>query len=347
MKILILWASLADYTVACFKELSLRADTDIMLIYQPVSNNAPFHQFDLSFCSKSICYEPTTSHLIKELCIAYEPNILLMASWNYSSYMKIAKTCRKKGTKVISAFDNQWNNTLKQNIGKFTSSLFLKPAIDNFLVPGDRQAVLARKLGYPQPLFGFYCANSNNFKNIRYNPNTKRFLFIGRLIDQKGVRNLLSAYQIYRKLVSDPWELVIAGKGELSSLFDHQEGVILKSFVQPKDLPRLMEETSCFVLPSLHENWGLVIHEAALAGLPIICTHQCGASTWFLRDGQNGYLIDTPSERITNALIQIHNKSCVELKEMSANSISLSNLWTIEKWAKYIHQSFIETLSRS
>ncbi|MEY3498686.1 MAG: hypothetical protein RL308_355, partial [Bacteroidota bacterium] len=198
--------------------------------------------------------------------------------------------------------------------------------------------------GYRQPIYGFYCANSDNLKDATFNSENRKFLFIGRLIEQKGVRILVEAYKKYRENVSNPWELCIAGKGALENLFHNQEGIFLKSFVQPNQLSDLFSESSCFVLPSLHENWGLVIHEAALAGLPIISSNNCGASTWFLRDGQNGCMIDTTVDSLTKAFISMHNKNILELKTMSDNSKILGKLWRLEDWANYLHGKFNEAI---
>lgn len=347
MKILILWASLADYTIACFRQLALKDQVKIMLVYQPSSGHAPFNDFDFSFAHECIEEVGITKNDLAKRALDFKPDIILMASWNYSHYMDIAKKCKKKGTIIISAFDNQWKNTLRQNLASIVSPLYLKPVIDNFLVPGDRQAQFANKLGYNQPIYGFYCANSNNLKEVTYKSENRKFLFIGRLIEQKGVRILIEAYKKYRASVCNPWELYIAGKGTLEHLFRNQEGVILKSFVQPNQLSDLFSESSCFVLPSLHENWGLVIHEAALAALPIISSNNCGASTWFLRDGQNGCIIDTTVDSLTKAFISMHNKNSFELKKMSENSKILGNLWQLEDWANYLYGKFNEAIQNN
>lgn len=345
MKILILWAPLADYTIACFRQLALKEDVEILLVCQSSSSEAPFNDFDSSFTNEYIEDAGISVEYLTKKALDFNPDVILMASWNYSHYMDIAKKCKKNGTVVISAFDNQWKNTLKQNLASFLSPIYLKPIIDNFLVPGDRQAQFANKLGYRQPIYGFYCANSDNLKEATFNSENRKFLFIGRLIEQKGVRILIEAYKKYRENVTNPWELCIAGKGTLEDLFRNQDGIILKSFVQPNQLSDLFSEASCFVLPSLHENWGLVIHEAALAGLPIISSSNCGASTWFLRDGQNGCSIDPNVDSLSKAFISMHNKNSLELKKMSDNSKTLGNLWQLEDWANYLYGKFNDTIN--
>ncbi|MCX2473232.1 glycosyltransferase [Pedobacter sp. MC2016-05] len=335
MKILILWSGLSDYAISCYRELSLRSGVELHLVYQPVKSSAPFDPFDLTFCkSAKIDNNKEKKQLIAD-CVALKPDAILMASWNYNHYMEISKLCKANGTYVLSTFDGQWLGTIKQRIGIATSKIFLKPRIDNFMVPGDRQSHFARLLGYNNPLNGLYCANTSRFKDFPKN-RPKKFLFIGRLVEIKGVKELLEAYSIYRKSCSNPWNLIVAGVGPLKEAFVDQEGVELRGFVQPSELSSLFYEASCFVLPSLKEPWGLVVHEAAIAGSVIICSHKVGASTWFVRDGQNGHLINPDVLSILSALKRVSKLSSEKIEEMGVISKSLGELWTIEKWADYV-----------
>lgn len=340
MKILILWSSLSDYMVASFREMVAIYNVDLFWIYQPPKTNAPFDPFDLSFCKGY--YEDNTKSIskIKSHIIGFEPDIVFMASWNFSHYMKLSKQYKKRGTPVISSFDNQWKGTFKQYLGILTNRIFLKPSITNFIVPGDRQAAFAQKMRYPETFQGFYCANSNNFVNTKTNLQHNSFVFVGRFVEDKSIRELIEAYRQYRNSVKNPWQLRMIGKGPLEKICLDQKGVIVEGFTQPQNLPNRLIQSSCFILPSKFENWGLVIHEAALSGLPIICTSACGASTWFVRDGQSGYLCMPEINSIKKSLIRIHNLSKDQIKEMSDISYTLGNLWTTSKWASYIYNSF-------
>lgn len=337
-KILLLWSPLADYSVACLRTLATTKDVELTLIYQAGEKDAPYDQFDLSFCKKAIPYAKEKEGELFGLCASLAPDVIIMSSWNYSFYMSVAKACRKLGTYVVSTFDGQWAETLKQRIGILSSPFFLKPCIDNFFVPGDRQANFARKLGYKNPFMGYYSANTSRFKEVLPKTGPKKFVFVGRLVPVKGIEFLMSAYKKYRKAVKDPWDLMICGKGELQHLVENQEGVEIHGFTQPSELPERLAEARCLILPSLFEPWGLVVHEAALAGLAIISSYMSGASTFYVRDGQNGYIINPDEPSLLRAMILMSESSDEKLEEMSSISRALGMLWTTEKWADYVYQ---------
>lgn len=339
MKITILWSSLASYSVAFFRELAMQG-CYIQLVYQPINKHAPYQSFDLSFCEVAL---EDSEHIRKNLELLvnnFNPACILMSSWAFPHFMKVTRKSRKKGIYVVAAMDNQWRGSLKQYLGVLSSRYFLKPSIDTLFVPGERQAYFARKLGYENLLYGLYVADINRFScamPIWQRP--KNFLFVGRLISIKGVQELTRAYLAYREQAADPWGLIVAGVGPLGNLLSDIPGVEMLGFVQPEILPRLMREARCFILPSRWEPWGVVIHEAAAAGLPIIATYSCGATTMYVRDGGNGYIVSTQSESIKRAMVRISKESQDLLERMSVTSSSLAETWNPVRLSKYFIDS--------
>jgi len=336
MKISILWSSLAGYSVKFFESLANKQNCDIQLIYQPTSNNAPYNDFDLSFCNIAVKDSVDVKESLLELVNDFSPDCILMSSWCFPHYMKASKQMRKKGVKVISTIDHQWEGTARQYLGVVTSKIFLRPSIDNFLVAGDRQADFSRKLGYKDPLYGLYAADVEKFKVEQ--PIIKRdknFVFVGRLVGIKGVSMLIEAYKQYVSTVDEPWGLIVAGVGELEAVVENVEGVEYLGFVQPEKLPELLANNCCFILPSLWEPWGVVLHEAAAAGLAIIATYECGAVSGFVRDGCNGYVVPSEIYALKRAMKKISTMPTQELAEMSEVSKTLAELWTPSKQAKY------------
>lgn len=336
MKITILWASLAGYSVAFFKTLRTYYGWEIQLIYQPPNQEAPYDQFDLSFCNESFEDSPEIKLTLEELCVKFEPICVLISSWAYPHYMRTAKKLRHCGSYVVSVMDNQWRSTLKQWIGIFTSRWFLKPSIDSFFVAGDRQASFARKLGYEDLMYGCYAADIDTFScEIPLRSRAQNFIFIGRLNDIKGIDILIDAYYVYRDRVKNPWGLIVAGTGKMAAMIESIPEIHYLGFVSPNRLPHTLQMARCLILPSRFEPWGVAIHEACAAGLPIIATYLCGATTTFVRDGINGYIIPPKIKNLVKAMSFISELSDRELVSMGDVSLKLSSLWSPKLLADY------------
>jgi glycosyltransferase involved in cell wall biosynthesis len=335
MKITILWSSLASYSVELFRELSHACE--IQLVYDSTRPESPYEPFDVSFCRQALDRSNSGDNDLQKEVLGFSPDVLLMSSWNVRSYMAIARSLRKRNAYVISTIDHQWHGTLKQWLGVISAPWFLKPAIDTFLVAGDRQAYFARKLGYDKVLYGLYAASVENFIcETALADRDPSFLFVGRLTEKKGVRHLIDAYRDYRQHCERPWALKIVGTGLLKSMVKNSNGIEMYGFVQPSALSAIMKDARALILPSVWEPWGVVIHEAAAAGLPIIATYECGAVPALVRDGVNGFIIKTGKQAIAEAMLKMTHCSRGTLDRFGRASARLAALWTPGKLADYL-----------
>ena len=135
-----------------------------------------------------------------------------------------------------------------------------------------------------------------------------RILYCGQLIERKGVGILIDAFAE----VADEFpglELVLVGEGPLRASLAAQiparfhDRVNFAGF-QPVDrLPEYFGTADAFVLPSLHDGWGVVVNQGLGAGLPIICTSAVGAAADLISPGQNGFVVPTGSvSALANAI---------------------------------------------
>ena len=123
-------------------------------------------------------------------------------------------------------------------------------------------------------------------------PRTKkRFLTIALLSDQKGMNHLLHAAALLRARVDCPFELVIGGDGAERQRLEHlarQLGLTnICRFVGLLDRTQVrdwMRWCDVFVLPSIHETFGVVLGEAMACGKPVIAT-RCGGPEFVVEDG--------------------------------------------------------------
>lgn len=120
------------------------------------------------------------------------------------------------------------------------------------------------------------------------------YLFVGRLIERKGIDVLLDAFREV-----DGGELWIAGDGPLRHLVEtaarEDERVRLLGHADPPELERLYRRADVLVLPSYYDVWGLVVNEAQAHGLPVIATDEVGAAADLIDDGVNGFVVPTGS----------------------------------------------------
>jgi len=343
MRIAILWSALASYSVAFFRQLAVAEECTLLLIYRKPDSDAPYNRFDLSFCEEASEDSPENRETLEARVREFAPDCILMSGWAHPHFMRVARRMRRSGVYVVAAIDNQWRGTLKQYLGILTAPWFLKPSIDTFLVAGERQAYFARRLGYEEVLYGCYAAEVEKFAtSVSVTSRPRGFLFAGRLIEVKNLPRLVQAYGLYRERVADPWTLMIAGTGPVAPGFQGVPGVELLGFVQPPALPDVMKMARCLVMPSVFEPWGVAIHEGAAAGLPIIASHRCGATTALVRDGVNGFIVSPHAQSIAAAMVRIHNSCETSLCEMSKASVALATLWTPRRLAGYFHAMVAE-----
>jgi glycosyltransferase involved in cell wall biosynthesis len=127
----------------------------------------------------------------------------------------------------------------------------------------------------------------------RVNAGMCRFLFVGQMIERKGVDVLLKAFE---NLVQEGRgiELHLVGReGDLpewlaSLQSDTRAQIVYHGFRQPNELPKLFGQADVFVLPSRHDGWGVVVNQALGAGMPVITTTAAGAGRDLVTDCVNG-----------------------------------------------------------
>jgi glycosyltransferase involved in cell wall biosynthesis len=110
-------------------------------------------------------------------------------------------------------------------------------------------------------------------------PRTKRILCVARLVPRKGVQHLIQAMTS----IGRDWELVIAGDGPMRANLRDMAAeldvrVRFEGFVPREQLPQLYLSSSVFVLPSLQENFPMVLVEAMAAGCAVVTTDGSGCA---------------------------------------------------------------------
>jgi glycosyltransferase involved in cell wall biosynthesis len=333
MKVLILWADWAGYMDACAKQLQrlLSCELDIVCLGPRQEKNNPFaeSEFFAYPCNPYTLNASTLAHIQDQ---SYD--LMLICSWHVKQYTKLARSRRGRSVRLL-CMDNQWIGSARQYAGILAFRADLRRCYDFAFVPGSRQARFASYLGFGthEIIEGHY-ACADEFARPADASNPRSFLFTGRLIVEKGVVQLMDAWRMYVKRHADAWTLKICGMGPLSENLAELPQTELLGFVQPTQMPKVMAQASTLVLPSLVEPWGVVVHEAARAGLGLILTSACGAADYFLRDYLNGRLVPPGNESaLFEALEWFHQLDCLSLGHVSQTSAMLAAQRSPLSWA--------------
>ena len=199
--------------------------------------------------------------------------------------------------------------------------------------------------------------NFNEKKNKLHElENKKVILFVGRLIERKGIDYLIKAFsEIKDKNVV----LVIGGGGDFYKLgakseesklknlvkkLDLKDRVIFAGSISPEETKKYYKSADIFVCPSItlsvSEAWGHVVEEAMSFGLPVITTDAVGASYDLIEEGKNGFIAkERSSEELKNAMEEIlNNKKLMNNMGKKSKEIITSEKFSfdsiIKNWEK-------------
>ena len=135
-----------------------------------------------------------------------------------------------------------------------------------------------------------------NLEDYPYQPYLQeglvRFLFVGRVMHEKGVDELFAAAKRMKQEYGDSVEFHIVGSFEeaYKPIMDELEKAgVVKYHGYQSDMKPFYAMASCIVLPSYHEGMSNVLLEAAASGRPLITSDIPGCRE-AVEDGVSGYL---------------------------------------------------------
>ena len=185
--------------------------------------------------------------------------------------------------------------------------------IDGIFVNGQSGERYVRSLGFSgKPLAHVsYTIDNEAFRGPATRPgDDQRWLFCaGQIIERKGLYPFM--IQIVRWCEQHPTRQVkvtLAGAGadlaRLKSVCAPANLVIdLPGIATSSQLPGYYHQADISIFPTLADEWGVVVNEALMAGLPIIASRYSQAVEELVTDGVNGWVFDPMDERDTYAAI--------------------------------------------
>lgn len=210
----------------------------------------------------------------------------------------------------------------------FLSKAYRDEVLKKYIPQKDKDKFLQKCVIIPNGIDNFWFDNIGNPK--KYDPNKElKLLYVGEINNNKNIKTTIDAI---KELKNNGIEatLSIVGKKTDKKIFDK---MIVYDFVnylgiKPKeDLLSIYRKHNIFVMPSIHETFGLVYAEAMSQGLPVIYSKGQGFDGQF-RESEIGFHVRAQSS------LDICNKIIAIIKEYPILSSKCLKLVEKFSWQK-------------
>ena len=131
------------------------------------------------------------------------------------------------------------------------------------------------------------------------------FLFVGRLVELKGLQQLFEAWH---EASLNNATLLIVGEGPQRSELEafslqHNLPIAFAGNVDYSQIAIYYRAADVFIIPTLQDNWSLVVPEAMACGLPIACSKYNGCWPELVKP-ENGWVFDPLNQEETVRTLQ-------------------------------------------
>ncbi len=241
-----------------------------------------------------------------------DPHVLLCGGYNYLASWQAMRWAGRKRVPFFLWVESTGQDFRRRNrVVEFLKTKFLRRC-SAFVVPGKSSFQYVRSYGAREEDV-FTAPNAVDTElfvrraaAVRQDAATHRqalqlpprfFLFVGRLVPEKGVFDLLEAYGKLTPELRAAVGLVLVGEGtaraELAGrAIQIKPGQVrFAGFVHREELASYYALSEVFVLPSHTDPWGLVVNEAMACGLAVIASDAAGCTPDLVEDNWNGRVV--------------------------------------------------------
>ena len=278
------------------------------------------------------------------------------ARWTHWVAMIMAKT---QGTHVMVRDDATLvgrQRSLAKRMAKRVLFLWLNILCDRFLAIGTMNREYYRRHGIGKEKISLvpYAVNNAFFQaesvaaaasreELRASLGLEKgrlvILYVGKMTKTKRPADLLESYiRLSPDGNSEPGPyLLLIGDGEIRQSLEKRaselswNSIKFLGFKNQTELPRYYDLCNVLVLPSLYENWGLVVNEAMNAGRAVIVSDRVGCGPDLVKNGENGYIFRARSvDDLHQALHEVTADSD-RCRLMGQKSLKTINDWSFDE----------------
>ena len=292
--------------------------------------------------------------------------VVLHSTWTILN-VRIAREARKLGKPYIiwshgslDPFDLKKKSFLKSLLGP----IFIKPLLDYsycICCTSDREikeivtyGAFPKFIELPLPIKVLEKCSSDfvdEFK-IKFNIDSDKikFLFLSRLNYKKGIESIIEAVYRLPKDVKSKILILMAGTGEkayvdsiLKMINDYEISDLFKftNHLIDNEKSAIFQISDGFLLPSMNENFGIVVVEALNEELPVIITKDVYIWDKIIGAGA-GWLVENTYQSILQKIIEIiESKEYLEKRSHALKAGEQFSLGKLKPGYKTFYEKFI------
>lgn len=248
-----------------------------------------------------------------------------------------------------------WRRTYRRFIGLFTNGYVANGILTKqYLVSQGVKTeniftggMCADSFGLAQNVFSMNNDDILSFKQQVFGcvPSGVSFVFVGRMIPLKGVSYLLQGWKKHIETYPDDKLLLVGDGTELPKFkaeFNGDNSVIFTGSINYSIIYKYYAISDVFIIPTLEDNWSLVVPEAMACGLPVACSIYNGCHPELVHKDVNGITFDPLNQRsVTDTLHYFHT---VDLKQFGKNSIEIEKDFNPHNTAKNVLKAVVQYL---
>jgi glycosyltransferase involved in cell wall biosynthesis len=274
------------------------------------------------------------------------PDVVVIGGWNQPAFWAAAVFARATRTPLVAWVESTLRDARRNSGPAEWLKRRLVHACTGLLVPGRASADYVSSLGVPgnQIVRAPNAVDTRLFRDrvdelraVGTAPPARQpyVLYVGRLDPEKGVDVLTAAA---RDL---PATVAIVGRGPEEGRLraSAPPNVRFVGWVPRDELPLWYAAADVFVLPSRSDQWGMVLNEAAAAGLPLVATDAPGAAHDLVDDGVNGFRVAVDDvDALRDCLNRLLSDRALQAR-FGIRSRELAARRTPQHWATAVSQA--------
>lgn len=155
--------------------------------------------------------------------------------------------------------------------------------------------------------FGYFVpamADHSNYAWAKGTTGRLRLVFVGNLIERKGLSTLVEAVKLCN-LSSCQVSLDVYGPGDSGGIHAPESCIFFHGSIAFGKVQLVIRQYDVLVVPSIHDGWAVVVNEALLQSVPVICSDAVGAKVLVQKSGAGSIFPASDSMALASLLTEL------------------------------------------